>query len=494
MTWNGWFEYDGNEIINVTRTEQYAKNLGATWLRPQFRNDVLPFMLGDGLRYSTPLLDDAPWVDEDAPESLDFWGLYPLDVTGLEDSSRTSTVLESLGEGGFPGQVRNATKAIVFSGVLVAATEAAADYGMRWLKQALNGGACNGNTPQSGGQLCYLSSPPDMDLPELQVEVRRALSLLDGGHPTDLQTLKIDGGGVTSLVDEVWGSGGPNTSYGLSTEVIRPRKPSFDPGPCLDPYYRTMRNVGFNTGPTITSKRTLSDGSAVWSVTFTGVAGNPWELGAEVPVILGFLDPHVTEPYVGGERPEGGAIDLTGYIADESLCAVKVYDPIYDPLAPALIAPPSVPTIPLGTYNPPKNWRRRQFTIPKSFVPAWGEVVPKVSVHARKADLRNLRLRFYADPFKIGDISDDPCAYCGDIVISYLPVDHSLILDGAEQTVRVIGPGGETRRADSLVFKTDGTPFEWPSLACGFGYIVTVDLPQTQEPPVVDLSLFPRAV
>jgi hypothetical protein len=120
-------------------------------------------------------------------------------------------------------------------------------------------------------------------------------------------------------------------------------------------------------------------------------------------------------------------------------------------------------------------------------------VVPKIRVHARKADLRNLRIRFYADPFNIGDISDDPCAFCGDFVISYVPTDYTLVLDGSEERVYVSGPGGIERRADSLVFASDGTPFQWPYLTCGFGYIVTLDLPQTQSPPVVDLSLFARA-
>ena len=223
------------------------------------------------------------------------------------------------------------------------------------------------------------------------------------------------------------------------------------------------------------------------------MAGNPAEFGEEVPVIEGFLDPDVKVPWAGGVIPEGAMIDLDGFIAVDTECDTIDVGAIYDPLFPATILPPAPPNVPLGNYHPPVNWRRRQFTIPKTYVPLWGDVVPLVQVHARTADVRNLRLRFYADPYTVGDISDDPCSYCGDIVVSYVPLDHTLVLDGVEQIVYVVTPGGTRRRADSLVYKTDGTPFEWPSLSCGFGYIVTVDLPQTQAPPVVDLSLYPRA-
>ena len=450
MAWQGWFEYDGTEIINVARVEQYAKTMKLAWFRPLFKNDALPYMLGDGLRYSTPMLDDAPWVDPDVPASLAFYGVYPLDVTGIEDSSRTSTPIESIVEGGLAGAIRHASKTVVFNCILLAGSGEAMDHGIRWLKQALLGGACSPRQllAGQGASLCYLSASPDMYLPS---EVGQGVTEEAGGVYVD------------------------------------------DPEECLRPYLRSLRKVLFTTGPTVTSKREITDGSLVWTVTFSAIAGSPYELGAEVPIIEGFLDPEVDVPWVGGVEPEGGMIDLNGYIAPEGECATVTYDPVYDPLCPAVIPPPSVPGIPLGCYTPPRNWRRRQFTIPRQYVPLWGEVVPKVEVHAKEADLRNLRLRFYADPYVEGSIADDPCAYCGDIVVSYVPHNHTLVLDGAEQTVYVVSPGGLRRRADSLVFKTDGSPFEWPVLTCGFGYVVTVDLPQTQKPPVVDLSLFPRA-
>lgn len=506
MAWDGYFEYDGNEIINVSRLESYVRSAGHDWFRPVYENEVLPFMLGHGSRYISPLMDDAPWTDPDIPESFDFYGLYPLDVTGIEDSSRSSSVVESLGEGGVAGRLRHGTKSVVFNTILLAGNDAGAEYGIQWLKRALLGSACGVTSGSicNGADLCYLSSSPDMDLPDASA----VAALLDGGHfvnldvPVQIETddPDLDGGSPTGLPNYQFDGGTVGQTVGLvTTKNVYPF--NFTPDgsvlnsmECLEPLLRTFRKVVFNSGPQVTAKRETTDGAAVWTVQFTAVAGSPYQLGAEVPVIEGLLDPDVPVPWAGGEEPEGGLIDLDGFIFPETKCVETVYDPIYDPKYPAVVAPPTPPSIPLGFYQPPVNWRRRQFTIPRQYVPSWGEVVPKVEVHARAADLRNLRLRFYSDPFSIGDISDDPCAYCGDIVISYVPKDHTMVLDGSEEAVYVIAPGGIRRRAESLVFRTDGTPFDWPTLTCGFGFIVTLDLPQTQKPPVVDLSLFPRAV
>lgn len=510
MAWDGYFQYAGTEIVNVARTEAYAKAAGATWFRPVFKAEALPFMLGDGLNYRTALIDDAPWVDPDFPESLDFYGFYPLDVSGIEDSTRTSTVTESLGDGGTPGRIRNATKSLVFNGLILAGNEASAEYGMKWLKQALMGGACGTSIAGAcnGEDLCYLSSEPDMEIPRPNEAGVRAM--FDGGYsvqqadgtwvPIEVDTPDVNGGDADDLPEYEFDGGSAATTgdffsgraFPFNTQPFVNEQ--IDPEECLSPYVRSLRRVIFNNGPQRTSKRQTSDGGAVWAVQFTGVAGSPYELGGEKPVIAGFMDPEIEVPWADGADPQDAIIDMDGFIYEDQQCSLPVSTPIFDPLYPALIAPPSVPSVPLGNYSPPLNWHRRQFTVPKQYVPLWGEVVPKISVSARTGDLRNLRLRFYADPFGLGSIEDDPCAFCGDLVISYVPVDHTLVMDGSDQTVYVVSPGGVKRRADSLVFRTDGTPFDWPTLSCGFGFIVTLDLPQTQEPPVVDLSLFSRSL
>lgn len=549
MTWIGYFEFDGNEVINSHRTERYARAL--PWFRPAYRNEDLGPILGHDT-YLSPLLDDAPWVDPSQPESVDFYGCYPLDVSGVEDSTRSSAPVESLVNGGVPGRLRHTTRTVVFSVLLIASTEKAADYGMRWLRETLTGGACGGVITDTGlgGTMCYLSSEPELeevpehgftDLPavldggyfidgeglldtdadggdastESLIDFDGANAPTEGGAEVDggsagltgggfipvrieleSDDVIVDGGTIGGLPDQFLDGGAPgNLTPPMVTDPVWPfdafDTPVPNPVVCLPPYQRTLNRVLVNSGPTVSAKNVTSDGGQAWAVTFTAITA-PFEIGAEVPVLAGFGDPDVDMVWADGEEPIGGSTDPEGFILVEEPCVETVSEPLYDPLDPAVLPPPSPSTVPLGNFRPPVNWRRRQFTIPAKYVPNWGEVVPKMQIHARTADLRSLRLRFYADPYATGDVSGDPCAYCGDIVVSYIPRNHSLVLDGPEEQVYIVTPGGIRRGASSLVFKTNGTPFEWPELSCGFGYVVTLDLPQTQPVPVVDLSLFAR--
>lgn len=495
MAWPGYVQYAGNEIINVARTEKYARQARLPWFKPVYKNDSLGPMLGDGI-YSSPLQDDAPWTDPNTPESYRFYGVYPLDINGLEDSSRSSQVTESTGPGGNVGRVRHGTKSVVFSAVLIGEDDAALDYGFKWLKQATLPGVCGAEAGDcSGDEMCYLSAEPAYDEGvsiSIVADVPGELLDVDGGEPGDGFVDDWDGGTPSGGGDPVDLDGGtPTTTTGVPHPGIV--ESIVDPTDCLTPLLRSLRKVSFNVGPTVTGKRTTSDGAAVWTVTFTAVAGDPWEYGDETPVIEGFLDPAVDVPWAGGVIPAGGFVDLDGAIFTEDSCLEPTFSVISDPLCPALIPPPLPPSVSLGCFELPANWRRRQITLPATFIPLWGEVVPKFSIHARDDDVRNLRLRFYADVEGDGDISDDPCAYCGDIIVSYVPQGFTLVVDGSEQTVYAVDATQRRHPVSNLLFASDGTPFDWPVLSCGMGYIVTLDLPQTQPPPVFDLSLYARA-
>lgn len=526
MAWEGYIEYAGTPIINVARTEAYAKNAGLAWFKPVYKNTSLGPMLGE--IYTSPALDnDAPWVDSDVPESYDFYGAYPLSANGIEDSTRTSTVTQNVGDGGFATILRHGSKSPVFNVLLIGQTEAAVDYGHKWLKQALLTGACaeTGLPP-----LCYLASEPQVDLDDNELVLVQvdAGADLDGGVPTDVGGADIDDGspfdGDDSTSSDDLDGGDPDdigggdvddgTPFDMSGDDLDGGGPyggdivdldggtpaggqellsvAINPADCLPPLMRSLHQVQFNSGPTVVAKYPMSSGGVAWNVTFSGIAQEPWEYGTEVEVISGFLDPAVVDPWVGG-LPTGAVIDLDGAIFTETSCAPAALAPLEDPLCPVTIAPPPAPSISLGCFELPVNWRRRQITIPSTYVPLWGEVVPKFEIHARTHDVRYLRLRFYADVNGDGDISDDPCAYCGDIVVSYIPQGFTLTFDASQRQVYVVDGTQRRRRADAVVSAADGTPFDWPVLSCGMAYIVTLDLPQTQAPPVFDLSFYARA-
>lgn len=434
MGWSGYFSLGGTEIINAERTETYLQAARVPWFIPQYNTDAISTLAAE--TYVNSWVDEPPWGDPDNPDTYRFWGVYPLRVDGLEDSTREAAVTENIGNGASIGPIRAGSRSIVFSAVLLGESECAVEAGFNWLKAALSVGPCDGGGCD-GFDLCYFSCEPC--LPE---------------GCGDTQQERDD---------------------------------------CIAHYARTQRQVQVITGPRITSKRTFSDNCVMWAVTFTAVAGVPFEFGAEIELIEGFGVSN--DPWVPEIIPADWAFDINAEEVFDFDCARPAYEPIVDPLCPAIEVPPSVPSIPVGCWTPPESWDRRWFTLPRKYVPYWSDVVPVIRVQAQSAEVRGLRLRFYADLDANASVLEDPCAYCGDILFSYIPPDTTLVFDGVTERVIAEGPGGALQRADSLVFKTDGTPFEWPSLSCGLGYVVAVDFPHDQEGfvmPAIDVSIVPR--
>jgi hypothetical protein len=212
-------------------------------------------------------------------------------------------------------------------------------------------------------------------------------------------------------------------------------------------------------------------------------------------VLSGPFGPNPTRdnPYVGNVTPDGGDYDDEGFVHTDVDCGHSTFTPVFDPLCPQVIPPPGPPSIDVACNSFPVNYLRRRFTIPEQYIGLWTAMVPVIQIHAKK-EVRSMRLRFFADPRRNNNIHiDDPCNFCGDLMFTYIPQGSILTFDGSDHTIYVQESGGPKRRCDSLVFGSHDKPFEWPELSCGIPYIVTVDLPQTQSPPVLDLTLVPRS-
>lgn len=441
--WPGYLQVGGMEISNAGRVETYVGK--APWFKPLYGATDLYVALDDD-PYTTPEADDAPWTDDMEPWSDRFFGFYLLDVTGVEDSSRSVTFTESTGDGGRPSRVRHTSKTIVFNGVLMGRDEQATEYGMRWLRNALLASPCgqaDGTTTCAGVSMCYFAAEPCTD---------PSAVCWDTSVPP---TITCD--------DSVLATG------------------------------RTLRKFAVTTGPTVTAKHTTIDGSEVWTVTFTGVAGVPWEYGYERCIVERFMDPLVTNPFCDGIN---GSFDSDGYLFDDTdiPCATTTWAPVYDPNCPALVPPPAPPTVDIACADTPTEWTRRQFTIPGDHIPLWTDMVPLLTLTTAGTAVNNVRVRFYTDPYETGNPAEDPCAFCGDFLITYIPPNTVLQLDGASETITATSQNTAPRNANSVVFGSDGKPFEWPLLSCGVGYIVTIDLPSDATvTPIVDFALTPRA-
>lgn len=160
MAYPGWLMFAGTEIANVARTVAYARHaLPSMVVVDTYDSEDLPLLLGDGL-YSSPATDDAPWYSPYDPDSADFFGFYPLTVQGLDDATTEVTVTELTGPGAVLSKMRDASRSIRVSGLIMGASPAALQSGKRWLRGALAApdcvtGDCN------GADLCYLSFLPD---------------------------------------------------------------------------------------------------------------------------------------------------------------------------------------------------------------------------------------------------------------------------------------------------------------------------------------------
>lgn len=313
-------------------------------------------------------------------------------------------------------------------------------------------------------------------------------SYFDGSTPDDDAFDYRWRGPANASVSERW-------THGYFPPVGRPDESTESAYQCYTRVGRSLHEVTTTVGPTVTNKLEMTDGGCAWQVTWTMVAANPAEFGVEKPLVVGFLDPNVDIPYFGGVVPEGGSFDENGNVQSDPSCPVTVYRPVYDPTCTLLAPPPDVPEIFPTCFSFPVNFLRTMFTIPRQEIPLWTHVTPVISLTTGTVEARSVRVRFYADMFDTGDPSSDPCNFCGDVVFSYIPPQSTITLDCADHEVYIDQPGIGRRRADSLVSDSSGNPFEWPEFSCGFGYVVTVDMPQQMtKRPVLDLSLVPRMV
>lgn len=439
--WDGYFDLGDVEIINVSRVEAYAENFELRWFKPLFENDVLVSVVGDD-PYSDPATDQAPWWDPRIPASAEFYGIYPLEITGMDDSTASSGIEESVLDGGTLTATRRGTKTGVFNVLLIAASEAGAEYGKQWLSKALQG-PCGGPVSDCDGQtLAFLASEP------------------------------LSGDSVL-----------PGECYGR----LSPR-PS-DPLAISTALARSFRRVKVTTPLVVTSKRKMTDGAAVWMATFTLTAANPYEFGVERPFLYRWGD--LAAPWPEGTAPDGASVSGPTVVAEES-CPQSAYSPLYDPLYPGVVPPPPPPGLTWGGYVPPADWNRRQAILPASWVPGWTEAVPVVQITpAVDAEARNVRIRFYPDPLETGVVADE-CDFAVDLVVSYVPEGGILTVDPLDRMVYVDTAQGVRQRADNLVYNSEATAFEWPALTCGISYVVTFDVDTTEATPSVDVTLVER--
>jgi hypothetical protein len=199
------------------------------------------------------------------------------------------------------------------------------------------------------------------------------------------------------------------------------------------------------------------------TVEFTLIATVPWSFTDTVRVVDGML------------LGEAGFYDAYTQPADENCSEQnKAYrEFINDPYFTGISQPPRPPVVKPPNLIDVPVWQRHIWTIPSQYSDRWGRVVPTLYVDTGTNDLQMMRVRFY----KVGSGNDGGgCGYEGEFVISYIPKNSVLTIDGIHREAHVKLPSGNIVPGGHLLFGSDGRPFTWPTLGCHDAYWVACDL------------------
>lgn len=152
MAYRGYFELGDEELANTSRVIDHIRELSSAddaALQDQLPGGCRPFEVeyddtwsqfkasaGQEAPYS---IEYAPWVTDNLtdPIARQFMGVWVLDVQGLDASTYTNPVTESLGHGGTAGYGRRASRTVNFTALVIGTTDAGAQFGMRWLERVL---------------------------------------------------------------------------------------------------------------------------------------------------------------------------------------------------------------------------------------------------------------------------------------------------------------------------------------------------------------------
>jgi hypothetical protein len=220
-----------------------------------------------------------------------------------------------------------------------------------------------------------------------------------------------------------------------------------------------------------------------WSVWLSG----EWMDADDAMISLGELF-----TYFDGNTPDSAEFQYawTGTTnASESTRTTldSTFDPLADPDCVAIPAAPRPPVVPSDCIADVGQWRRYWAAIPASNVSDWLTTIPTLELTTSASAERQVRVRVYQNPFNRGSADVDPTDFCSEQIISYIPPNTTMTLDGVTERVWAEVNGGATISADHLLYGSGGTPATWPHLSCGIGYWVSFDVPN--EAPAGNLTV-----
>lgn len=441
---DSYFALNGAEIQNAARTAAYI-DAGFTTGSTEY-GDCGCADLGDLLEqtYTTPLVDEAPWIDHRHPESYDFAGLLPMGISGGDDGVITRTTIQTTA-GARLAKAVCGPRRVTFRSVLVGATCCAVDYGLRWLRNVLLGsqsGDCGGDTME------LLDCCPDCDR-------------------------------IPGFVAANCSGGSTLTRTQQACE-------------CRQSHIKCYKDAALESGPTVVEQIGTGCGSCGLScniivVEWTMISARPFAYGTREVLFENRLLPQPTDACNPVWSKDDPVVDCDTIIED---CDDgEVCEELEIPCG--FIPPPPVPTDTLASCicTNPVGQVAECITIGTGEfadirIPEFGTFVPIINISAGSAELRNVTVRFYADPLDQGcdDLLStsgrlaETCSACATLHITAIPAGSALEVDGEDEVTRLLCRGGVREPADQVLHGSGGGPFQLPVLSQdNYVMIITAD-------------------
>lgn len=370
MAYRGLLFYGDTELINSRRTVAHILN-GVRPLSLEVRHD-------DSWPHTARLLshapyvmpDEAPWHIPGDPDSLEFAGVWPMSVDGLDTSTLSREIVEGLGDGATTGVTRFGSKQITVTALLVASSAAGAEFGLRWLTERL----ADISDVGTGTSLRFLSAAPELDPDLTGVATRAAMA---GRWRTLYQVVTTSPPTVTGRFGFTRGQDTQASAFAVSWTMT-----ALIPHVFQDP---VQQIIGLSIA-----------GVPVATPTWTIAADGVCESGCTSDGNTMLVDP-LAVPVATVVR------ELTAVGAAAGICV-----PLESKRMSAAISADS------GRLVRPD--------------------VVRISVSTGATAVRGLRLQIVANPTGGSLEAAEACGALSEIGISYIPANASLTLDGATGT------------------------------------------------------------
>lgn len=112
------------------------------------------------LEYVDPATDFAPWYQPERPATADFYGLYPLSIQGLDDSTHKMTPLELASGGASIPKGIHGPREIRVVAIAYAGSEIGMAEGLAWLRDTLDTDRCATQAECAGRPMTFYEYCP----------------------------------------------------------------------------------------------------------------------------------------------------------------------------------------------------------------------------------------------------------------------------------------------------------------------------------------------